>query len=218
MIEQSNRPGIAASRPRVIWWDEPAMAPPRDGAPPPRTVSGGWFAAAVAMQLLALAWLPADKLVAASTGRTVYLQAASYDPVDLLRGRYVDLAYAIEEPGALMNVPGRDGIDWAQGRTVYVSLAPASGPARLGEPLPWLPVAVDAAPPARPATGRMVLQGQVRGVGIRLGLDRYFIPDAKGESVQAAMANARDRTLVATRVDAEGRAVVTGLNVAGRAY
>ncbi len=218
MIETGSRRGGAARPPRIVWLDEPRLVPEHTGASPRRPVSGRWFAVAVALQLLALAWLPADKLAAAATGRTVHLPAASYDPIDLLRGRYVDLDYAVEQPGALLDVPGYGSLAWDEGRTVYVTLAQASGPMRAGDPLPWQPVAVAATPPARPAEDRVVLQARIHGMGLRLGLDRYFIADAKGESVQAAIANARDRTIVATRIDAEGRAVITGLHVAGKAF
>lgn len=218
MIDNTSRPGPATGHPCIVWLEAPPVAPTRGETPPRRPVSGRWFAAAVALQLLALAWLPADKLAAASTGQTVYLPAASVDPVDLLRGRYVALGYAFEEPGALDAVPGYAALSREEGGTVFLTLAPAAGPARPGEPLPWQPVAVAATPPARLVEGQVVLQARVQGASVRLGLDRYFIPDARGESVQRAIAHAQERTVAAAQVDGAGRAVLTGLHVAGRAY
>lgn len=196
------------TRLRVLSWipDEPKEAPPRALERPRRPVSGRWFGAALAAQLLLLALLPAGKYAAAASPTVVHLRAAPVDPVDPLRGRYV-----LEEDHAARSLPGWQALPQVHGRTTWLVLAPEAGPLREGAPRPWAPVAVAASQPTGLPAGRVALRARLTAGGVDLGLDKHFVPDAQGEALQVAFAFAGSEALVALRVDGAGRAMIDGL-------
>lgn len=202
------------TRLRVLSWipEEAEEAPPRALERPRRPVSGRWFGAALAAQLLLLAFLPAGKYMAAASPTVVYLRTAPVDPVDFLRGRYVALRYAVEDGGAMAAVPGWKDLPPGSDHTVWLVLAPEAGPTLAGKPRPWAPVAVAGTLPEQLPAGRVALRATTTSNGVDLGLDRHHVPYADGRKLEADFGREGTEALVALRVDGTGRAMVNALH------
>jgi uncharacterized membrane-anchored protein len=134
---------------------------------------------AVAAQAVFILAVAAAGFATTIFGRTITLRTAPVDPRDLLYGDYVVLNYRISElPMALWRGPARR---LRNNQPVYVELRPA--------PLGHEPVAVYHQQPKNVAPGHTVLRGWVRsswrrGMRVRYGLEKYFIPEGTGRGLE----------------------------------
>lgn len=174
------------------------------------------FIAAVGLQLVILALVPAKKVKAYYTGREIKLATAQYDPYDVMKGHYVALSYEINERARFdvfraETSPPRT--EFPDGRRVYMILAvDAAGIAR--------PVRVaERAADIRP--GEFFIAGTGRRWWIEYGLERFYMPEERRDEINAAIAAARgdtDALLGVVRLDADGDAVLTALEIRGKRY
>ena len=130
-----------------------------------------WLQWLVAAQVLFVLGVAAAGYATAALGRTLWLSTQPIDPRDLLYGDYLNLRYQINElPGQLW----RGSTPPRRQQAAYVWLAPG----------PDGTYAATGIFPERPAASgpQVVLRGSVqavwrRGVRLRYGLERYYVPE-----------------------------------------
>ena len=117
------------------------------------------------LQIFGLVSLYAYHLHIEKTGKTYLLRAEPLDPRDLLSGDYVALRYTIS------TLPDRFPISGLN-MPAYVTLQPAG--------TVWEIADVNEAPP----TGNVpYLKGRASGGQISYGIERYYVPEGKGQHV-----------------------------------
>ncbi|WP_400193112.1 GDYXXLXY domain-containing protein [Hymenobacter sp. B81] len=156
---------------------------------------------AVAAQVLFVLAVAAAGYATDYFGHSVALRTAPVDARDLLYGDYVVLSFRI---GQLDRQLWRGASPPRRHQPVYVELRPAPDGS-------YEAVAVHAAEPARVPAGHAVLRGWVRntwrtGLGIRYGLEKYFVPEASRELLRKAR---RSPLLVHVRVAGWSQARIT---------
>jgi uncharacterized membrane-anchored protein len=164
-----------------------------------------WFYVAVAVQLLILAAVPAQKLLASVVGKTVLLQVAPVDPYNILSGYYLTLSYEISrlDVNELRQLP--------DGSEVYVALRP-------GHDGVWRRIDVFGPGPHTALVDAVVIRGVKRGWRIEFGIESYFVPEARRDAVARDLQQNMDQALVEVRVDSRGNAVLKKLLIADRVY
>lgn len=178
----------------------------------PVTRPRAWrFWAALAFQVAVVASVPVPQLFALYTGTEVVLRMRPVDPVDLLRGRYVRLGYEIGDPARLRALPGWQPTFLRGSQTLYWTLRPGtSGQA-------WEAVAIAPERPRHPSTGTVVLEGHLQNGRATFGTEEYYLPDQRGVALQAAL-GAAHQGLAHIKVDAQGHAVLSNVEVGGQRY
>jgi len=174
----------------------------------PRMIRRHWpFIAAVALQALIVAAVPAGRAWTLLTGRTVFLKTAPVDPYDILSGYHVVISYEIS---ALDRLPGNPALK--RGEHVYVVLTP-------GQDGFWHPVTAGRKRPETVAPDEVVIRGARGKYGrIDYGIEHYFIPEGKGEEIAGRLRAARDTARAEVKVDALGHAALVRLHVGGVTY
>ena len=162
------------------------------------------FALGVALQLLVLLAVAGSWQRTLATGTVIQLETVPVDPRDLFRGDYVQLSYKIStlDLAAL----GSTG-SFAPGSTVYVGLE-ERGPY-------WEATSVGTTHPGGLAIRGTVwthFAGSGGGLGVRYGLESYFVPEGKGRLIERA----QRPVTVEVSVDGGGRAVIRRLLVDGQ--
>jgi uncharacterized membrane-anchored protein len=172
------------------------------------------LALALGLQLLFVGGLAAPQIRAAAVGTPVRLAAEPVDPYDLMRGRYMRLHQPDLTAEALARLPGAPAAGLGEAATLWVELAPGQGGA------PWRPVAVGLARPAeRP--GHVLLRGERKAGELAWGLERYYIPESRGDTIERAMTVAHEASrpiAVEAKVGPDGTAKVEALWIDGKAY
>ncbi len=154
------------------------------------------------------------------SGQEVRLETAPVDPRDLFRGDYVVLDYRI----GTVNVPSNVTTSFKRGQRVFVTLRPDQNNKAKA-------VAISAEQPA--ATGNdIVIAGFVtatstcalndagardcklgsNAVGVRYGLETYFVPEGEGKKIEVM---ARARVEVVAAVAPSGQSAIKRLLIDG---
>ncbi|MEM6703994.1 MAG: GDYXXLXY domain-containing protein [Acidobacteriota bacterium] len=171
-----------------------------------------WAALAVAStaQLIVPVSMILGREATLREGKAFHFETAPVDPVDVLRGRYVRLAYAQTQ------VPSATGLDLERGETMYVSIqVDEDGMAQMVE-----------ASARRPESDYLKLQYRgsssagEESVYVRLPFDRFYMDERKAPSADIAMARLRrqeatDPSYAVVRVR-DGRAVLEDVIVGGQ--
>ncbi|WP_017327907.1 GDYXXLXY domain-containing protein [Synechococcus sp. PCC 7336] len=181
------------------------------------------FALPLLFQLAIVLAIPIPKALTLATGETLYLQTVPIDPYDLLRGRYITLAYAIENHRSLSNLPGwesEEELRDAGGNlpdSIYLVMEleeDSANPVR-----PWQVVRVAFDLPTDLAERQRILKARYSRYGnIDVGLSQYFIPEAIGDELERDILEHRNSTLVEVKVDDRGNSALVGLWVEDRSY
>lgn len=166
---------------------------------------------ALGAQLLLLAFLPGHRYAAHATGQALVLDVIPVDPVDMLRGRYVDLQYRAGDRATLEKLPGWNEGRAQEGAAVWLTLQSGIGP-----DTSWRPVAVAFEQPAPAKAGQVLLAGQMGLQDADFGIDRYHVDASLGDALDAAISNKTSRAEV--RVDAQGHPALMGLMVGGKHF
>ncbi len=171
---------------------------------PRSSLKKNWLALLVGAQVLYVLGVAAAGYATQALGQHLVLSTRPIDPRDLLYGDFVRLHYGISE------VPGRLWRDLAtpprRRQRVYVLLT--AGPDSLSTA-----IGVYATAP-RPAANQAVLRGWVTDVyrhslGLRYGLERYYVPEGSGLRLEKA---GRTRPLrVSVSVAPWGQARITSV-------
>jgi uncharacterized membrane-anchored protein len=169
------------------------------------------FIVAVALQVVIVAAVPARVSFTRFTGKTVFLKTAPIDPYDIMSGYYVTLSYeiSIEE-----NLPPGPGLDQGlkSGQHVYIVL-------QEGEDGIWDAIRASTRWPEDVPSGAVVIKGEKRRRrGIEFGIESYYIPEGKGEEIEAGLLGNRDTTRVEVKVDRFGNAALIRLHIGGVTY
>jgi len=148
--------------------------------------------AAIGVQLLILALVPARQVMASWRGQELTLATAPVDPHDPFSGAYVRLAYQAERL-----LPGMPGPAVDEGSLVYVVVERA-------EPA-WRLVAIAAEPPP-PASGRAALRATWHAGGARIeSAGRLYLTSEKAQAAERALAEQRRRWWEAQQAASQAR-------------
>ncbi len=161
------------------------------------------FAAAVSLQLAILAYIPWPQVRARNSGTEVVLSTGQYDPYDAFSGHYVALRYEVsnipsDQLGRLPDVfyialrPDEKGIWRSVGHAAEVSDLP-------------------------PAT--VALKALNRRWSAAIGMERYYMPEARRNEINEALAAAQGETdaiRVRARIGPDGTAALVNLIIGDR--
>lgn len=139
------------------------------------------FAAAVGLQAVIVALVPAGKYMALSKGRPLVLKLAPVDPYSMMSGYYAALNYEISNPGAF-----KPTLSPKPGETVYAVV-------RKGNDGAWHPEALLPNKPTGLSPDEAFLRGTFRpnrwgGQGIVYGIESFFIPEEDRDDLNRALA------------------------------
>ena len=184
-----------------------------------------WRQVAFALVCIAQVAVPASLVVkherTRSAGTLWKFQTAPVDPGDPFRGRYVQLAYAVDREPVPLADPTRPWIDL--NRRVYAELAAGpDGFARLVRVHEQRPVGVDYVD----AFAQYMAPNEERkdpppppALFVRLPFDRYYLPEARAPEVEReygqASRTAQANTYAEVRV-LDGHAVLVNLVLDGK--
>ena len=165
--------------------------------------------AAIAVQLLILALVPARQVLAGLGGQSITLRTEPVDPFDPFSGPFVTLAYEAER------APLLGGTSPAEGQPVWVVVA-RDAPA-------WSPVGVAVEKPPE-APDRVVLRATWRHARARIdSAGRFYLPQEKAKAVDEALrwradGSTRPTALVELQVDGDGRVRLRRLRVGEQVF
>jgi uncharacterized membrane-anchored protein len=165
-------------------------------------------------QTAVLAYMVTDRVRLLSSGREITLPIIPVDPRDLFRGEYVRLDYEVGR------VPARllDGPRPRPNAPFYVVLEKTPN----GD---WAPVKISRASPSEASPDRIVLKARstfgwpetassTTLLGVRYGIESYFVPEGQGKRLEELARDKRMAALIA--VDARGNAAIKGLIIDGK--
>jgi uncharacterized membrane-anchored protein len=166
------------------------------------------FGAAVLLQLVILAAVPYSKMHTRKTGVTVILKTAPIDPYSVMSGYYVTLTYEISRLSDAM----RSRL--IENKDCYVVLEQDPN-----DPYGfWNAVSVSMSFPATLAPGQVVIKGRYEGWTVTYGIERYYIPEDKRQTLEQAIRKNRDATRIEVKVDAKGNAALSRLLIGNEVY
>jgi uncharacterized membrane-anchored protein len=126
------------------------------------------------------------------SGREARLEVVPVDPRDLFRGDYVVLNYRI----GTVNVPLDGATAFTRGQQVFVTLRPdtnnmsravaisAERPAVSGDDIVISGVVSSPSTCMQSDTGTIDCKLGTRAVGVRYGLESYFVPEGEGKKIE----------------------------------
>ena len=172
-----------------------------------------WFVAAVLLQALILAGVPARKVIVRATGVKVILKLAPIDPYSLLSGYYMRLNYDISRP---INLPGRPGPAYEGGqeyKTVYVVL-------KEGADGVWTAQSLREQRPALLPPGEVAIKGRYAryATAIEYGIEAFYVPEEKRGEIETALRARTGQCRAEVRVDSRGNAALVRLMAQDRVY
>lgn len=165
-----------------------------------------FFIAAVLVQTLILAAVPARRMHTLSTGRSVALQVAPVDPYNLLSGYYVTLDYEISRAESFPNSARPQ-----PGETVYAVVEKRADGF-------WHPVSLEKSLPPNLPADRAVLRGRMEGWRIVYGIEEFYIPETKRTVIADDLSKHRNAARVEVKIDAQGNAALERLRIEDRVY
>lgn len=136
------------------------------------------FSAAVLLQALIVALVPAGKYVALSSGQPLLLKLAPVDPYSMMSGYYADLSFEVSRLDFFKDPPALE-----PGQTVYALV-------EKGQDGAWHPVSLSLAKPFGLLPQQAFLRGTwgtSRGGRITYGIEAFFIPEEDREELDKAM-------------------------------
>ena len=160
------------------------------------------FVAAVIIQVLILVAVPARKVFTMATGKTVVLKVQPVDPYSVLSGYYATLRFDISRVDAFPNVKGTSQTV-AEGWCYAVVERRDDGT--------WQPVSLERELPHNLPDNRVALLGQLNHSVIRYGIEEFYIPEARRESVAEDLSKNAAKARVEVKVDGGGHAALQRL-------
>jgi uncharacterized membrane-anchored protein len=155
------------------------------------------------------------------SGQEARLEVVPVDPRDLFRGDYVVLNYRI----GTVNVPLDGTAAFARGQQVFVTLRPdannmsravaisAERPAVTGDDIVISGLVISPSTCMLNDTGVRDCKLGTRAVGVRYGLESYFVPQGEGKKIEQT---ARGRLEVVAAVAPSGQAAIKRLLIDGK--
>ena len=154
------------------------------------------------------------------SGQEVRLETAPVDPRDLFRGDYVVLDYRI----GTVNVPSNVTTSFKRGQRVFVTLRPdqnnkakavaisAEHPATTGNDVVIAGFVTATSTCALNDAGTRDCKLGSNAVGVRYGLETYFVPEGEGKKIEVM---ARARVEVVAAVAPSGQSAIKRLLIDG---
>lgn len=178
-------------------------------------------------QSLLIFSIPFQSVYALITGTTVILKTQPVDPFDLLRGYYQILSYDISSFNTLAKLPGWKNVsptcsgcvNIERHRQVYITLEKTAGNNQ-NQRNAWQPVAIDRQLPENLADDRIALRGISDGNQILYGLETYYMPEDRKDTVNTEIGASRsaEQLLVEVKVDHRGLATPVSLWIGKKKY
>ncbi|MBI1765955.1 MAG: GDYXXLXY domain-containing protein [Acidobacteria bacterium] len=165
------------------------------------------FALALAMQLLILLAVPAQKMYTRATGRDVVLKVMPVDPYSLLSGYYVTLGYEINNFTAF---PNHEQFN-ERGATVYAIV-------ERGDDGVWQPVVLAKDLPASLPSNQIALRGRTDYGRIEYGIEEFYLPETKRTAIADDLRQHPAAARVDVKVDGRGNAALVRLRIEERVY
>lgn len=165
------------------------------------------FAIALAIQMLILALVPAQKIRTRATGRDVVLKVAPVDPYSLLSGYYVTLGYEIGNRSAFPNQAETGEYD----QTVYAIV-------ERGNDGVWHPLALTKTLPKNMPEYQIALRGRNDYGRILYGIEEFYIPESQRQKIADDLREHPDAARVEAKVDSSGNAALMRLRIEDRVY
>lgn len=164
------------------------------------------FVAAVVVQLLILAVVPARKVVTLTTGKTVVLKVQPVDPYNMLSGYYNTLSFDIADVNAYPNAQVFPDGSW-----VYAIIQQRDDGF-------WTPALLVTELPTNLPDNRAALLGQVNYGRIKFGIEEFYIPEAQRYAVGEDLRTNAEKARVEVKVDHSGHAALERLRIEDRIY
>jgi uncharacterized membrane-anchored protein len=174
---------------------------------------GHRLAAALLVALIqcgVLVWMIQSRAAILREGTEIVLKTQPVDPRDLLRGDYVTLGYAFSQILAT-EITGYPGAFYTEGSDVFVAL-------KKGTDGVWAKSRASAKPIMDLSHDEVLLKGRARfafnpknveTVRIDYGIERFYVPEGEGRSIQNAQREKRIDVVV--MVNKNGKAQIKAL-------
>jgi uncharacterized membrane-anchored protein len=163
------------------------------------------FLLAVLIQVLIVAAVPGKQIFARMTGRLITIKTAPIDPYDFLSGYYVTLGYQISRP------PQNFQAEYRSSEPVYVILT--EDPNKV-----WIIDSVHREKPDKIEPDKVLICGNLTYNRILYGVESYYIPEDKRQSIEHDLSNNRDKTYAQIKVDKFGNAALVRLLIGDKTY
>jgi len=148
----------------------------------------GFIIAAIALQIMVLAYMAANREYIVRTGEIVYLRTAPIDPRDIFRGDYVRLKYGISDISSHDFQEGIEKKVLKKGQKVYTVLNREDN--KLAE---FSFAAIEKPQNALFIKGRITqdywTSAIVRAVRVKYGIEAYFVEQGKGLDMEKRRGN-----------------------------
>lgn len=165
-----------------------------------------WFALALALQIVILVGVPAQKLVALRTGRSVILKVQPVDPYNILSGYYVRLNYDISRSDSFSTKVGANA-----GDTVFAVVEQQADGI-------WHPAELTSFLPDYMPYNRSGIRGKRMYNSIEYGIEQFYIPEAQRGAIEEDLRKHFDKARVEVKVDSKGNAALVKLMIEDRVY
>lgn len=165
------------------------------------------FALALAVQMLILLAVPAQKMYTRATGRDILLKVMPVDPYSLLSGYYVTLGYEINN---FTSFPNHEQFN-ERGANVYAIVE------RRDDGV-WHPVALANALPSSLPPNQIALRGRNEYGRIQFGIEEFYIPESKRTAIADDLRQHPEAARVEVKVDGRGNAALVRLRIEERVY
>jgi uncharacterized membrane-anchored protein len=173
------------------------------------------FLLAVLIQVTIVALVPAKQIYARMTGRLITIKTAPVDPYNIMSGYYVTLSYQISNPRQTQESMSEEDIlkDVATpyNSPVYVLLK--EDPNKI-----WIIDSVSKQPPDNVPSDRVLIQGRTLYNRIIYGVESYYIPEDKRQTIDSDLRNNREKTFAQIKVDKFGNAALVRLLIGDTVY
>jgi uncharacterized membrane-anchored protein len=165
-----------------------------------------WFALALALQIVILIGVPAQKMITLRTGRSVILKVRPVDPYNILSGYYVTLGYDISRSDSFATK-----VEASSGATVFAVVEQQADGV-------WKPVELTNSLPDNLPNNRAAIRGQMMSGSIEYGIEQFFIPETKRTAIEEDLRKHLDQARVEVKVDDQGNAALVKLLIEDRVY
>jgi uncharacterized membrane-anchored protein len=165
-----------------------------------------FFTLAIIGQLAILAAVPAKNIYTRATGKSLMLKMRPVDPYNILSGYYVTLNFEISNPSSFTGEK-----NYSSGQTIYAVLEKRSDGI-------WYPVSLSDVLPAGLSDNLVAIRGSYSSLGIKYGIEEFYIPEDKRGEIDRELSGNRDRGRVEIKLDSRGNAALVRLLIGERVY
>lgn len=169
------------------------------------------FSIAVAIQLLILLYVPAQRIYTRATGKTVLLNILPYDPYSPFTGYYANLNYEVAVAERYKEFKNKQLANqhW-EGDSVYAILQKRSDGT-------WGPDYLSIKLPRQLPDNQIALKGKYI-YRIDFGIERFYIPENKRDEIESVLRTHPEKAKAEVKVDSYGNTALMRLIIGDRVY